>query len=94
MLKLTLLFFSFQELQTSLDALEEEYSTTSALAQTVQCPDEQSQAIDAVSKHRAKISQLSQAIQVLIHKEFYDYYGYGILDCGHEHNVMRRGLIN
>ena len=54
----------FQELKVSLDALETEYNSTSALAQAVNCPDEQTQAIDAVSKHRAKISQLSQAIQV------------------------------
>mgnify|MGYP001801216998 CR=1 FL=1 len=58
-------FYTFsQDLKVSLDELETEYNSTSVLARGVHCPDEQTQAIDAVSKHRAKISQLSQAIQV------------------------------
>ena len=49
-----------------MESLDGDYQTTCRLAQAVHCPAEQTQALDAVSKHRAKIHSLSQAIQVIL----------------------------
>ncbi|XP_067943131.1 myosin heavy chain, skeletal muscle-like [Watersipora subatra] len=52
-----------EELEKKLKALDENYQATCGLAQAVHCPVEQTQAMDAISKHRTKIHSLSQAIQ-------------------------------